>query len=58
MLPCGRADEPLEPCELPPLFPGMEPASKPSFVNIAKLARQTNKSAKTKSRGLPRVRVY
>ena len=54
LLPCGRADEPLKSYELPPLFPGMKPAFKPSFVNIAKLARQTNKSAKTKYRGLPK----
>ena len=40
--------------ELPPMFPGMQPAYKPSHVDVAKLRRQSNKSAHTKYRGLPR----
>ena len=39
--------------ELPPMFVGMQPCYKPSHVDIAKLRRQSNKSAKTKYRGLP-----
>ena len=39
--------------ELPPMFVGMQPCYKPSHVDIAKLRRTSNKSAKTKYRGLP-----